>query len=161
MSQTPKPPEDESYFSEMIKESEKPTPWYRTGPAIVGTIAAIIAIVAVLMTIVLSTDKRVVRDNTPLTSTPSVSSTAPTVQLTSPSESSTAVPTATEAPPEPVAPAQTSEPTYYETPTSTIYRYPIPAIPSPPQAACGAHRAGRSGRGRGRRDRRSDNHPQR
>lgn len=61
----------------MIKESEKPTPWYRTGPAIVGTIAAIIAIVAVLMTIVLSTDKRVVRDNTPLTSTPSVSSTAP------------------------------------------------------------------------------------
>ncbi|SID52360.1 hypothetical protein [Mycobacteroides abscessus] len=132
MSQTPKPPEDESYFSEMIEESEKPAPWYRTGPAIVGTIAAIIAIVAVLMTIVLSTDKRVVRDNTPLTSTPSVSSTAPTVQVTSPSESSTAVPTATEAPPEPAAPVQTSEPTYYETPTSTIYRYPIPAIPSPP-----------------------------
>lgn len=104
------PDDDESYFSGMIEESEKPTPWYRTGPAIVGTIAAIIAIVAVLMTIVLSTDKRVVNDNTPLTTTsptPSTTTTEP-----SPESSSTTTETTTiESTQEPVQPAPTSEPT--------------------------------------------------
>ncbi|MBB4855210.1 cytoskeletal protein RodZ [Mycobacteroides chelonae] len=131
MSQTPNAPEDESYFSEMIEESEKPMPWYRTGPAIVGTIAAIIAVVAVLMTIVLSTDKRAVNDNTPLTTQPASRATSPTEPTPSPSESPTTAPT-TEPSTEPVAPAQTSEPTYYETPTSPTYRYEIPPIPLPP-----------------------------
>lgn len=126
------PDDDESYFSGLIEETEKPTPWYRTGPAIVGTIAAIIAIVAVLMTIVLSTDKRVVNDNTPLTSTPPTPSTTTAEPSRESSTTTATTTTTTESTQEPVTPAPTSEPTYYDTPTSTTYQWQAPAIPSPP-----------------------------
>lgn len=108
-------------------------PWYRSGPVIVGTTAATVAILAVLMTIVLSSDKRIVHDTTPLTPIPT------TIETATPTPTSTTAPGTAPTSTAPTPPVSTtyeqqpSESTSLPAPSSTTYRIWIPSIPPLPE----------------------------